>query len=78
MNKYLSKRELLKYKVVNLVKEFIKNEGVTNSHDIYTFFWPPTSYSEVQTPFTKYRLLMIYGAYDLYYYLCSLNWTLYL
>lgn len=49
MSEELNKRELLKDKVVDLVKEFIKTEGGINPNDIQALFGPPLIHSELAT-----------------------------
>lgn len=44
-----SKRELLKDKVVNLVKEFIKREGGITPNDIHSLFGVPFVNGDVAT-----------------------------
>ena len=45
----LSKREILKDRVVNLVKQFIKAEGGISPNDVQALFGPPLLNSEVAT-----------------------------
>jgi len=49
MNEPQSKREILRDKVVDLVKQFIKTEGGINPNDIQLLFGPPLVYSEIAT-----------------------------
>jgi len=49
MNNDQSKRELLKDKVIDLVKEFIKTEGGISPNDIQFLFGMPYVHGEVAT-----------------------------
>lgn len=53
MNEGQTKRELLKDKVVSLVKDFIKTEGGIGPNDIQVLFGPPLLHSEVATDLGK-------------------------
>lgn len=49
MTHHKSKRELLKNKVVDLVKDFIKTEGGITGYDLQALFGPVSLYNEIAT-----------------------------
>ncbi|MGO8763197.1 MAG: hypothetical protein ACLP2P_05335 [Desulfobaccales bacterium] len=49
MSEDKAKRELLRDKVVDLVKEFIKTEGGITGYDLQALFGPISLYNELAT-----------------------------
>jgi hypothetical protein len=51
-----TKRDILKEKVVDLVKEFIKTEGGITGYDLQALFGPISLYNEVATALGEFPI----------------------